>query len=147
MENLWHPKDILKLNDLYLKRKFQHTGRSRRYRNNLILQFQSELWIIYFPNLCKNVKIIRQKDNLELGWEAEIKLLQPKPVKSDFFFLIRARVHIYLDKVSYWIQHIRYCIVLMYVLRQWDRNLCQSMHNICICLWKGLVLLGNLFNE
>ena len=84
-------KDILKLTDLYLKRKFQHTGRSRRYRNNLILQFQSELWIIYFPNLCKNVKIIRQKDNLELGWEAEIKLLQPKPVKSDFFFLNTAR--------------------------------------------------------
>ena len=109
----WHNNSFLsgvtKSDSAYLKRKFQHTGRSRRYRNNLILQFQSEVWI-YYSNLCKNVKIIRRKDNLELGWEAEIKLLQPKPVKSDFFFLIRARVHIYLDKVSYWIQHIRYCI-------------------------------------
>ena len=77
---------ITKSDSAYLKRKFQHTGRSRQYRNNLILQFQSESLDLHYSNLCKNVKIIRRKDNLELGWEAEIKLLQPKPVKSDFFF-------------------------------------------------------------
>ena len=67
------------------------------------------------------------------GWQKrKIKLLQPRPVKSDFF-LIRAKVHsTYCDKVSYWLQHTLYCIVQY-------RNVCQIMHNICVCLWKGLV--------
>ena len=100
--------------------------------------FKVKFGLNYYSNLCKNVKIIRRKDNLELGWEAEIKLLQPKPVKSDFFSWSEQGYIFIL--IRFLIGFSILDIVLMYVLRQWDRNLCQSMHNICVCLWKGLVL-------